>query len=147
MYLSDARQLLIAAQKVFSNFEQFGTYRESNGDEDFTRFIRLLYQSGMVMCDFDGLLFDRGPGQLLFDSKVATVIINRVNLLTLRMFVHTLCRGHRATWAGYGYPYFDKAYKSGGLKAIFDRLEWFCEVAENNKSKTLHSDSELTEED
>ncbi len=47
----------------------------------------------------------------------------------------------------YGFPCFAEAYKSGGLKALLDRLEWFCELAETSQSETLYAGREIEDDD
>jgi hypothetical protein len=101
----------------------------------------------MVMTDFDGCLFYKGPGRLIENALVAEVMMSRANLLTIRMFLHTMARGYRACEPGYGFPCFAEAYKSGGLKALLDRLDWLCEVAETNESETLYTGCEIEDDD
>jgi hypothetical protein len=59
------------------------------------------------------------------------------------MFTHTLARGHRGTYFGSGYPYFDRAYRSGGLRALMERLDELCATARRHQWTWLHDDPEL----
>ena len=59
------------------------------------------------------------------------------------MFMHTLARGHRATDAGFGYSYFDRAYRSGGLRSLVERLECYCTLALAHQWEKLQEDLEL----
>ena len=92
------------------------------------------------MTDFDGPLFDRGPMHLIFAPGIASLVSRASNLPTLRMFTHTLARGHRATYGGSGYPYFDEW---GGLRALIERLEEYCAAARKRQQTVLQDDSEL----
>jgi hypothetical protein len=140
IFLDDARKLITTFSKVLANFDRRGTDAQGDDAQDFERFYELLYGSGMVMSDFNGPLFDLSIGQLIFNPVVAPVLVRQANLLTIRMFLHTLARGYRATEFGGGYPYFDRAYRSGGLREIFNRLERYYEVAADDESKTLYEE-------
>lgn len=75
------------------------------------------------MTDFDGPFFSKGPYQWVFDRGLAPQLFRKANLETLRMYLHTLQRHMKWGYAGAGVPGFDEAYRSGGLKAIVDRLD------------------------
>jgi len=137
VHTRDVRRLLTAFQKVLENYDRLETAGEGDNNADFQGFYELLYGSGMVMKGFDGPLFDSSIGRLVVNPTVAPVMMKQANLLTLRMVLHTLARGYRATECGGGYPYFDEAYRSGGLKEIYNRLDLFCADAEDRSSKTL----------
>ncbi len=121
--VNDAVQVVELGRKVLARFDRDGLEGGGKAEKDFSAFVKSLYGAGFVMTDFDGPLFDRGPMQLLFAPGLASVVAQAANVMTLRMFMHTLARGHRATYAGSGYPYFDRAYRSGGLRALIDRLD------------------------
>ena len=53
-----------------------------------------------------------------------------------------LC-GHRGTYGGSGYPYFNRSYRSGGLRALIERLEDFCAAATTRQQTYLQDDSDL----
>jgi len=142
IHLEDGRKLLQAFQKVLENFDRRGMDVQGDSDLDFDKFYKLLYGSGMVMSDFDGPLFDRSIGRLIVNPIIAPAMMRQANLLTIRMVLHTLARGYRATECGGGYPYFDEAYRSGGLREIFNRLEMFCAAAEDDGSNTLYEEIE-----
>lgn len=141
IHLEDARNALKRGQRLLKCFDRHGVADHPSTSSAMEKFGASLGHSGFVMRDFDGPLFDRGPMHWLFVRDQAPKIIRASNLLTLRMFFHTLARGHRATWSGSGYPYFDRAYESGGLAALLDRLACLVAFSEEAASAYLIDDS------
>ena len=136
VFLDDAHEVVDTGREFLRRLDEYGTEPTDETSRVFSGFVEAIYGAGMVMSDFNGPLFDSGPGRLIFDREVAAAIVRRANLLTVRMFLHTLARGHRATEFG-NYSYFDEAYESGGLKCLLDRLDEFCRVAKAAVSKTI----------
>ena len=139
---NEAIRVVHSARQLLARFDRHGTAEHDVTERIFGRFLRTLYVANIVMGDFDGPLFDRGPLPLIFTAGVANVFARAANLLTVRMCLHTLARGHRAVYCG-GYPYFDTAYYSGGLRALVDRLEEFCVLARRRQWLDLRDDPDL----
>ena len=143
VHLQDATEAAERGRELVACFDRHGTEEHPRTTKSLSAFIAALYGVGFVMTDFDGPLFDRGPMHFIFAPGLAPLVARSANLTTLRMFTHTLSRGHRATYGGGGYPYFDRAYKSGGLRALIERLEEFCAAARQRQQMVLQDDSEL----
>lgn len=111
--------------------------------EAFDTFHNSLYGAGFVMGDFDGPSFGNCQMRWLFKRELASQIVHYSDLFTMRMFLHTMARGFRFTFYGSGHPYFDDAYASGGLLAIIDRLEMYCDVAASKGWEYLKDADEL----
>lgn len=137
IHVADALRVVELGQRVLKCFDQYGVKTHSSTSKAFDAFVKALCGSGFVVADFDGPLFDRGPMHFLFAPALSALVIANSNLTTIRMFVHTLCRGHRGTDGGEGYPYFDRAYRSGGLRALIERLANDCQVARERGSSVL----------
>lgn len=143
VHLQDALQVAEQGRELLACFDRYGTADHASTTTAFDAFLAGLYGADFVMTDFDGPLFDRGPMHLIFTPGLAALVARAANLMTLRMFTHTLARGHRGTYGGSGYPYFDRAYRSGGLRALIERLEEFCAAARRSQQAHLQDDSEL----
>lgn len=143
VHLQDAVEVAARGRELLACFDRHGTDDNPRTTTVLDALLTALDGAGFVMIDFDGPLFDRGPVQLLFAPGLAALVARAANLMTLRMFTHTLARGHRGTHAGSGYPYFDRAYRSGGLRALIERLEQFCAMARCRQQPHLQDDSEL----
>lgn len=137
--LSDALQVVARGRELLAGFDRHGVEYHPDTAPSFTRFLAALYGAGFVMTDFDGPLFDRGPMALLYTPDLAAAVARAANLLTIRMFTHTLARSHRSDDSG-GYPCFDTAYQSGGLRALIDRLEELCAAAEKQQQTHMQGD-------
>jgi hypothetical protein len=136
---TDSEILVVEAELVVKTGRAFLRSLDRHGirtnDETwqaFSPFLDALYGAGMVMSDFDGMLFYQGPGRLIFDRQVAADVASHSNLLAVRMFLHALARGHKAAEMSEGFPCFDKAYESGGLSALIDRLDDLCKTSKLN---------------
>jgi hypothetical protein len=127
--LSDAQQVVARGRDLLACFDRHGIDPHPATSQAFPPFLAALYGAGFVMTDFDGPLFDRGPMSLLYTPGLAAPVAHAANLLTLRMFTHTLVRANRTDSSG-GYPCFDEAYQSGGLRALIERLGELCAETE-----------------
>lgn len=143
VHLKDAVEVATRGRQLLRCFDRYGTDDHAPTTKAFESFLAALYGAGFVMTDFDGPLFDRGPMQLIFAPGLAPLVGRAANLTTLRMFTHTLSRGHRGTYGGSGYPYFNRSYRSGGLRALIERLEDFCAAATTRQQTYLQDDSDL----
>ncbi|MBF0335651.1 MAG: hypothetical protein HQL40_18760, partial [Alphaproteobacteria bacterium] len=74
------------------------------------------------MTDFDGPNFFAGPYRWIEDPELAPRLMRSANLLTIRMYLHTMERAYRWSdpWEGFGA--YETAFRSGGLAALLDRL-------------------------
>lgn len=142
--LSDARLVVRHGRALCDCFDDCDM--ETGGDcpeptnEVFEAFHMSLYEAGFVMGDFNGPQFSNGPLNLLFVRELAPQMIRHANLFTLRMFLHTLARSFRFGYYGSGYSPFDDAYKSGGLRAIVERIERYCDFAATKGWQDLQDD-------
>lgn len=137
--LSDALQVVARGRELLSCFDRHGVDPHPATTQAFRPFLAALYGAGFVMTDFNGPLFDRGPMSLLYTPDLAAPVARAANLLTLRMFTHTLVRANRSDSSG-GYPCFDEAYGSGGLRALIERLAELCAEAESQHKTHLRDD-------
>lgn len=131
--IGDARLVVRHGRQLCDCFDacdmESGTDCPEPTNEVFSAFHDSLYGAGFVMGDFDGPQFDRGPMRLLFIRSLAPQMVQASNLFTIRMFTHTLARSFRAGYYGAGYSPFDNAHQSGGLRAIIERIERYCDFA------------------
>ena len=143
--LNDAIRMVSRGRTLLACFDRYGTGDHARTTKALHGFLEALYGAGFVMSGFDGPQFDIGPMYLMFTPGVAPLVVMVSNLLTIRMFAHTLARGHRAADGGDGYPYFDRAYRTGGLRALIERCDQFCESARRQGCNYLRegSDAEL----
>jgi hypothetical protein len=135
--VADSQRTVSLGRELIASFEAHGVEDHPRTDKAFSAFHEALYGAGLVMTDFDGLTFSNGPHQLIEDATAAPVVAQAANLLTVRMFFHTLARGYHWTDNGSGYSYFDAAFKSGGLLGLINRLEELCECAEKRGDRDV----------
>ena len=129
LFRKDAEEVVELGRAFLACLGKDGAELDPAAMERFEAFIKALYSAGFVMTDFNGPLFARGPLLYLFDRDLGPRVAASANLITIRMFLHSLVRGHRATDCGIGFPYFDEAWASGGLAALIERLSRLCERA------------------
>jgi hypothetical protein len=137
--LSDANLVVLRGHDFLTCLDRRGVDPNPDTTRAFGLFLEALYGAGFVMSDFDGPLFDRGPMEFIYEPGLAAAVGRAANLLTIRMFTHTLARAHRAD-CGDGYPCFDRAYQSGGLRALIERLEQLCASAQERHLPRLPVD-------
>jgi hypothetical protein len=137
--LSEALEVVRRGRAFLACLDRHGIEAHPDTTRAFGRFLEGLYGAGFVMSDFDGLLFDRGPMLLIYEPGLADALGRAANLTTIRMFTHTLARAHRSD-CGDGYPCFDRAYRSGGLRALIERLEQHCGTAQEMHLPQLPAD-------
>jgi len=101
--------------------------------------VEALYGTGMVMKDFNGPTFDQGPFWLIRHKSFARLLRKNATLLTIRMYLHTMARGHRATGSMGGFPYVKDVVADGCFKAMIDRLEVLNAKALKNGQTTLEN--------
>lgn len=129
IFRKDAEKVVELGRAFLSCLGKDGAQTDSEPAERFEAFVQSLYHAGFVMTDFNGPLFSRGPLQYLLDRDLAVKVAQKSNLLTIRMYLHTLVRANRAADCGLGFPWFDEAWASGGLSALVERLASLCERA------------------
>lgn len=141
---TDSEISVISAKQVFEycstllqRFSENGTEENSSTTQIFSKFLEALYGAGFVISDFNGPQFDTGPMKYIFMPGLAPLIAACSNLVTIKMYYHTLARGFRGTYYNSGYPYFNRAYRSGGLCGLNERLNKYIEYAEKSGSLYL----------
>lgn len=122
VYADDVQELVAAGRRLIALWTRSGTER-LYPDPEFDEFHDWLYHAGFVMSDFDGPQFAGGPLNLLYEARLAPLLAQKANLLTIRMFFHTMARAFRHSDCGSGYAHFEDAFRSGGLEGLLDRLE------------------------
>ena len=129
IFRKDAERVVELGRGFLARLGRDGAELDPDVSELFGAFVQSLYHAGFVMTDFNGPLFSRGPLRYLLDRDLGPRVAAAANLLTIRMFLHTLVRGHQAADCGIGFPWFDEAWASGGLEALIERLASLCEGA------------------
>ncbi len=141
--LIDARQVFEYGKSLIQKFTINGTDERPSTTACFSKFLNALYGAGFVIENFDGPQFDSGPMKYIFTPGLAPLVSACSNLITIKMYYHTLARGFRSTYYDSGYPYFNRAYKSGGLTGLNARVGRYIKYAELANSLSLIESNDI----